>query len=162
MGQRELKAFTLMSIMMLAPLAGCFGEEMERDAGDGVLLVESEGALLAGMWQQLSLTAKEDLAVYIPYFVQDPGSLRAQNGTVLDLRAGENIGINILLPPRNTQVAFFLGEMGRVNWPVREADVSWISWLNKPEGGSAVEAVANQDENGAWPWLVPGLSLIHI
>ena len=158
MGQRELKAFTLMSIMMLAPLAGCFGEEMERDAGDGALLVESEGALLAGMWQQLSLTAKEDLAVYIPYFVQDPGSLRAQNGTVLDLRAGENIGINILLPPRNTQVAFFLGEMGRVNWPVRDADVSWISWLNNPEGGSAVEAVANQDENGAWPWLVPGNS----
>ena len=48
MGQRELKAFTLMSIMMLAPLAGCFGEEMERDAGEGALLVGSLRVLTHG------------------------------------------------------------------------------------------------------------------
>ena len=33
-----------------------------------------------------------------------------------------------------------------------------MTWLNNSDGGSAVEAVPNQDENGLWPWLVPGNS----
>ena len=95
----------LMSIMFLAPLSGCFGETEETELGAEALVVESEGGLLGGMWQQLSLTANQDLAVYIPYFIQDPGSLRAQTGTVLDLKAGESVGVNVLFPPRNANVS---------------------------------------------------------
>ena len=158
MAHRRLNAFVLVVIMLLAPLAGCFGEDETGGLTVDALVIEGDSALLSGMWQQITLTAKEDLAVYIPYFVQDPGSQRAQNGTVLDMRSGESVGINILFPPRNSNVVFFLGESGRVNWPVREADESWMTWLNNSDGGSAVEAVPNQDENGLWPWLVPGNS----
>jgi hypothetical protein len=154
--QRQMKAIMLMSIMFLAPLSGCFGETEETELGAEALVVESEGGLLGGMWQQLSLTANQDLAVYIPYFIQDPGSLRAQNGTVLDLKAGESVGVNVLFPPRNANVSFFLGEFGRENWPIRMAGESWSDWLDNPVLDGAVQAVENEDLSGLWPWLVAG------
>ncbi|RJU84245.1 MAG: hypothetical protein DWC05_07120, partial [Candidatus Poseidoniales archaeon] len=156
MVQREIKAIMLMSIMFLAPLSGCFGEAEQVELGADALLVESEGGLLGGMWQQLSLTASEDLAVYMPYFIQDPGSLRAQNGTVLDLKAGESVGVNILFPPRNANVVFFLGEHGREHWPIRMPGESWSDWLENPVQDGAVQAVENEDQGGLWPWLVAG------
>ena len=51
--QRQMKAIMLMSIMFLAPLSGCFGETEETELGAEALVVESEGGLLGGMWQQL-------------------------------------------------------------------------------------------------------------
>ena len=120
------------------------------------LTVEGSGPLEAGMWQQLTVAAEEDLAVYIPYFIQDPGSMRAQNGTVLDMQAGERLSMNILFPPRNDEVVFFIDDIGRTEWPIRPADVSWSTWLENPMNGSAVQAVPNEDVGGEWPWLVPG------
>ena len=110
------------------------------------------------VWQQITLAASEGLAVYIPYFIQDPGSMRAQNGTVLDMDAGERLSMNILFPPRNDAVVFFIGEIGRTEWPIRPADVSWVTWLENPTNGSAVQAIPNEDLGGVWPWLVPGNS----
>ena len=156
MSAARLRAMFLMGLMMLAPLSGCFGEEERVEIGPTSLVVEGGGELLAGMWQQITVTAEEDLAVYIPYFVQDPGSLRAQNGTVLDLNRGDSVNMNILFPPRNEDVVFFIGDQGRLNWPIREADESWAAWLNDPSDGSAVQAVPNEDAGGLWPWLVPG------
>ena len=119
MGQRRLKALTLMSIMLLAPLAGCFGEAEKATIDANALSVEGSGDLLGGMWQQITVVAKDDLAMYVPYFVQDPGSLRAQNGTVLDLASGESVSMNILFPPRNDEIVFFIGDLGRTDWPIR-------------------------------------------
>ena len=158
MAQRQVKALTLMLIMFMAPLAGCFGEAEEKVISANALTVEGSGPLQGGMWQQITVAAKEDLAVYIPYFIQDPGSMRAQNGTVLDLSAGESVSVNILFPPRNDDIVFFVGDMGRTNWPIREANESWMTWLQNPSDGSAVQAVPNEDTGGEWPWLVPGNS----
>ena len=47
------------------------------------------------------MEADAALSVFIPYFVQDPGSMRAQNGTVLDLEAEDEVSVNIPFPPRN-------------------------------------------------------------
>ena len=156
MNQRHVKALTLMFIMCLAPLAGCFGEAESNAMDASALTVEGSGPLEAGMWQQLTVAAEEDLAVYIPYFIQDPGSMRAQNGTVLDMQAGERLSMNILFPPRNDEVVFFIDDIGRTEWPIRPADVSWSTWLENPMNGSAVQAVPNEDGGGEWPWLVPG------
>ena len=145
-----------MAIMLLAPLAGCFGEAEETVLDANSLLVEGSGALQGGMWQQITLSAKDDLAVYVPYFIQDPGSMRAQNGTVLDMRSGESLSMNILFPPRNDDIVFFISDIGRTEWPIRAADESWATWLDNPANGSAVQAVPNEDTGGEWPWLVPG------
>ena len=126
------------------------------------MTVVEASSLEAGMWQTITLDASSDLAVFIPYFIQDPGSMRAQNGTVLDMNSGEQVNVNILFPPRNDAIVFFIGDIGRVDWPIREADESWITWLDNPIPASAVQAVENQDVGGLWPWLVKGLYLIHI
>ena len=124
--------------MLLAPLSGCFGENEEESFDASSLTVVEASSLEAGMWQTITLDASNDLAVFIPYFIQDPGSMRAQNGTVLDMESGEQVSLNILLPPRNDVIVFFIGDAGRVDWPIRQADESWITWLENPTSGSAV------------------------
>ena len=156
MANRRLNAFGLVWLMLLAPIAGCFGENEVDGVGSDSLVVEEKDRLEGGMWQQITLSANDDLAVFIPYFVQDPGSMRAQNGTVLDLKGGETVAVNVLFPPRNPDVVLFVGDHGRINWPIRAADESWMSWLNGSSSGSSVQAVPNQDDGGLWPWLVPG------
>ena len=151
-----IQAVGLMFLMILAPLSGCIGENETDSLGATSLTVSDSDALQAGMWQTITLEANNDLAVFVPYFVQDPGSMRAQNGTVLDLKSGEKVSMNILFPPRNEEIVFFLGDIGRVDWPIREPDQSWTAWLENPNTGSAVQAVENQDTGGLWPWLVPG------
>ena len=84
MRQRLMPAFAMVFLMMLTPLSGCFGEnEVESLDKDSLSISESD-SLQAGMWQTITLQASDDLAVFIPYFIQDPGSMRAQNGTVLE------------------------------------------------------------------------------
>ena len=95
--------------------------------------MEGSDALQGGMWQKITLAASEGLAVYIPYFIQDPGSMRAQNGTVLDMDAGERLSMNILFPPRNDAVVFFIGEIGRTEWPIRPADDTWLGQNARPQ-----------------------------
>ena len=151
-----VQAFGLMFLMLLAPLSGCVGENNVESLSASSLSIAESDSLEAGMWQTITMEASDDLAVFIPYFIQDPGSMRAQNGTVLDMESGDKVAMNILFPPRNEEIVFFIGEIGRVNWPIREPDQSWVAWLNDPSTGSAVQAVDNQDTGGEWPWLVSG------
>ena len=82
-----VQAFFLMSLMILAPLSGCFGENEVQSLEKSSLTVVESDSLEAGMWQTITIDANDDLAVFIPYFIQDPGSMRAQNGTVLDMNS---------------------------------------------------------------------------
>ena len=152
----SVQAVGLVFLMVLAPLSGCFGENEIESLSDASLVVPEADSLEAGIWQTITLVASDDIAVFVPYFIQDPGSLRAQNGTVLDLKSGETVSMNILFPPRNEEIMFFIGEFGRLNWPIRDADESWSSWLEDRNSGSAVQAVDNQDIGGEWPWLLTG------
>jgi len=159
-----IRAGMLIFLMFSATFAGCFGE----DEGGG--LPESESltfkvtggssndsmAIPGGEWIAASFEAAEDMSVFIPYFIQDPGSLRAQNGTVLDLRSGEEITIKVLFPPRNDDVVLLIGEFGRKNWPIRAANESWLMWHEEMKTGSAIEASENQDADGILPWIMPG------
>ena len=151
-----VQAVGLVFLMVLAPLSGCFGENEIDVLNSSSLVVLESDELEAGMWQTITLEASDDLAVFIPYFIQDPGSMRAQNGTVLDMNSGDKVSINILFPPRNEEIVFFVGDLGRLSWPIRQANESWMTWLEDQNTGSAVLAIPNQDTGGEWPWLVQG------
>ena len=149
-----MQAMLLVSLMLLSPLSGCFGESETTPVTEGDLVVSNGEVLEGGTWQTIQLEASNDMSVFMPYFVQDPGSMRAQNGTVLNISSGEIIKVTILLPPRNPDVVFLIGDYGRTNWPIRNADESWMTWLESGQNGGAVEIVANEDVGGEWPWVV--------
>ena len=143
------RALMMVTVMCMASLSGCFGE----DAVSGELsqsdLMVNPSVLPAGEWVTITLKAGSDMSVFFPYFLQDPGSLRAQNGTVFDLEAGDSVSLNALFPPRNSDIVLLIGDYGRENWPIRAPDVSWIDWANgADEKSSAIAAVPNEDEGG--------------
>ena len=138
-------------IMMGATLSGCFaGDESSGEVSDSDL--EVKGELVAGDWSTVTLSADNDLSVFIPYFVLDPGSKRAQNGTVLNMESGDNQEVQWLLPPRNNVAILLLGDYGRTDWPIRAANESWYTWSMDMSNGGAVTISSNED-NGTWQWL---------
>ena len=54
-----------------------------------------------------------------------------QNSTVVDLKSGESIQLNILAPPRTDTAVILLGEYGRDLWPIRTIDESWNTWFER-------------------------------
>tara|TARA_B110000196_G_C21112226_1_gene648465 strand:- start:96 stop:1736 length:1641 start_codon:yes stop_codon:yes gene_type:complete len=148
----RLSALMMVSLMVLTPLSGCFGSDDEPSKVSATDLLIT-GDIGGGIWSTIILGAKSDLSVYIPYFIQDPGSLRAQNGTVLEISAGDEVSVSWLLPPRNSDVVILVGQPGRSNWPTRAANESWMEWAADMTHGGAVEVAMNGDEGGIWPWL---------
>ena len=141
------RAVLMVTVMCLAPLSGCFGDDESSDSLSAGSLNVSPEIITGGDWTVIKLDADDDMSVFVPYFVQDPGSMRAQNGTVFDLKEGDSVSINILFPPRNSEVFLLIGDYGRENWPIRAADVSWADWDNgNTEGSSSIMAVENQDD----------------
>ena len=152
MGTNRLAVF-LSTVMLLPVLSGCFGEDVISELSASDLVILEEDNLLAGSWQKVTLSAKADLSVYIPYFVVDPGSKRAQNGTVLDIKAGDFEIVEWLLPPRNFEVILMVGEYQRKHWPIRSANESWSNWLDEKSSQGGITTTQNQD-NGTWDWLI--------
>ncbi|MEK9651869.1 MAG: M20/M25/M40 family metallo-hydrolase [Poseidonia sp.] len=141
--QRHGQALLLVLLMCCAPLSGCFGE----DEGNG--LIDLDNVMLApavldgGVFQPFTVTAKEDMSVFLPYLIQDRDSGYVFNSTVLDLRAGESKQVSLLAPPRAGMAVALLGEYGREHWPIRDANESWASWYSdgdhlKANGGAVL------------------------
>ena len=152
-----IRAVLMVTIMSVAPLSGCFGEEVESSSLSQDSLNVYPSTIPAGEWVVITLRADADMSVFVPYFIQDPGSLRAQNGTVFDLKKGDSISMNALFPPRNSDVVFLISDYGREDWPIRGPDVSWDSWASgATDGESSISAVENQDSGGEWRWIIPG------
>ena len=152
------RAMLLILLMFSATFAGCFGENDNDAPQASDLVVEEADSLLGGAWQAVTLRAEVDLSVFIPYFIQDMGSMRAQNGTVFDIQAGQSQSVNVLFPPRNPNIVLLVGEYARSDWPIRAADESWMDWILDGSRGSSVSVVPNEDAGGMWPWIVPGPS----
>ena len=150
------RALMMVTVMCLASLSGCFGEDSSpEEISEGDLKV-SPSVIPGGEWSVITLKADTAMSVFVPYFVQDPGSMRAQNGTVFDLKDGDSVSMNVLFPPRNSDIIFLIGDYGRENWPIRAPDVSWAAWANGlTEGSAAIMAVDNADSGGEWKWIVP-------
>ena len=150
MRSRTSTVFLMVFLLLGTPLSGCFGDSDSSPLGAGDLSID--GSYVAGDWSKVTLVAKIDLSVYIPYFVVDPGSYRAQNGTVLDIKSGTSKTVEWLLPPRNPSAMVMIGDYGRTEWPVRAANESWQDWIEDPSNGGAVKVTENGD-NGTWNWL---------
>ena len=65
-------------IMSLASLSGCFDEEGNSDSLSEASLTVSPSVIPAGEWVWITISVKVDMSVFFPYFLQDPGSMRAQ------------------------------------------------------------------------------------
>tara|TARA_B110000444_G_scaffold19829_1_gene16511 strand:+ start:1113 stop:2735 length:1623 start_codon:yes stop_codon:yes gene_type:complete len=152
------RALLMVTVMCLASLSGCFGEDGVSGTPTADDLVVSPGNLPGGEWTTIELSADNDMSVFIPYFIQDPGSLRAQNGTVLDIKEGESVNVKILFPPRNSDIMLLVGDYGRENWPIRSADESWMDWKEDGSRGSSIMVSPNEDDGGEWPWVIPSSS----
>jgi len=142
---RALPAVGMIMLMLLSSVSGCFWRG-EDAAGPEDLTLSAEG-ISAGFFQDVGFEAKASMSVFIPYLIIDPSTLFVQNSTVLDLSRGERLSVSILAPPRTETMLFMIGESGRQNWPIRNQEESWVSWLSRSgergEAGNGIIRVAH-------------------
>lgn len=149
-GGRGLQALVLVLIMIMAPLAGCFGE----NDNDGVVrsgdVTITPVTMIGGVFQGLTISAEQDLSAFVPYLIENQESGFIQNSTVVDLRAGDSVLLNVLAPPRTDTAVVLLGDYGREEWPIRSIDESWKTWYDRSgfEAGDAPGIVRVDGENG--------------
>lgn len=152
---RGVHAMALMLIMVMAPLSGCFGE----NENDGNVTIDDAAitpqVMTAGVFQGVTITAEQDLSAFVPYLIKDEVSGYVVNSTVVDLRAGEQVQLSMLAPPRADTGVILLGSYGRDNWPIRDANESWATWYaedgHKTADGGGIERTPgeNQSLNGS-------------
>ena len=147
-------------LMLFAPLSGCFGNDDNGPSSEDLWIGIQN--LQAGMFQNILFTAENDLSVFIPYLIQDPVSGLVQNSTVIDLDGGDSTEVRILAPPRIDFALVMIGELGRQNWPIRDMNESWETWLQRngdagggnaivrvpAEGNATFDTVNNSAEDG--------------
>ena len=140
-------ALLLVLLMLLSPMSGCFGEEGGSATADD--LVVGPEVLQSGVFQQVELSAGAVMSVFVPYLVVDPILGFVQNSTVIDLEKGGSVNVEMLVPPRTSMLLLMVGELGRENWPIRDSNESWSSWLARggdlAESGNGVSRVAAQN-----------------
>ena len=151
MGRDARRAFGLVCIMMLAPLAGCFGEgDNDRQIGQGDVEITPE-VLIGGVFQGLTISADRALSAFVPYLILNEDTGFVQNSTVVDLKAGESALLTVLAPPRTDTAVVLLGDYQRENWPIRDLNESWKNWLERggfdDKNAQGVSVVAG--ENGS-------------
>ena len=141
-----MRAVLMVFVMLSAPLSGCLGSSDSELTSDDLEI--SPGTLVSGVFQDVTLEAGQRMSVFVPYLVRDPITGFVQNSTVVDIDKGASFTLEMLAPPRTSLVVMLVGEQGRVNWPVRAADESWGSWLERggQDGGGGL-AVSRTSAN---------------
>ena len=119
-----------MLLFCLAPLSGCFGEEVDSSISNSDVKV-SPAVLTGGVFQGMTITAKSDLSAFVPYLILNPENGFVQNSTVVDIKEGESVQLNVLAPPRTDTAVVLIGEYGREDWPIRDLTESWRTWYNR-------------------------------
>ena len=131
MGRDARRAFGLVCIMMLAPLSGCFGEgDNDASIGQGDVTITPE-VLIGGVFQGLTISADRDLSAFVPYLILNEDTGFVQNSTIVNLKAGESVLLTVLAPPRTDTAVVLLGDYQRENWPIRNLNESWKTWLER-------------------------------
>ena len=130
-GRGPTRALFLVLVMFSAAFSGCFGETEQVGINSEKDVVITPQTLSGGVFQGVTITAKADLSAYIPYLILNEDNGFVQNSTVVDLKSGESIQLNILAPPRTDTAVILLGEYGRDLWPIRTIDESWKTWFER-------------------------------
>ncbi len=130
-----MRAFLMVFVVLSAPLSGCFGGSESDLTSEDLEVVP--GTLVSGVFQDVTLEAGQSMSVFVPYLVRDPITGFVQNSTVVDIDKGASVTLDLLAPPRVSLLVMLVGDEGRTNWPVRAANESWGSWLDRggAEGG---------------------------
>ncbi|MCS5538213.1 MAG: M20/M25/M40 family metallo-hydrolase [Candidatus Poseidoniaceae archaeon] len=153
---RSVYALSFAMLLMFAGLGGCFGNEndVQKPLADSITVMPS--SFTGGILQVVSIQAKEDVSVFVPYLFKQSDSGLFQNGTIVDIDSGEVVELEILIPPRTALAVFLVGESGRDVFPLRKANESWGEWYDrggheKPDQGSVVKMLPEYE--GGMPWL---------
>jgi len=156
-GSKGVQAFFLVLLMCLAPLSGCFGEN-----DDGGLVKPDDATItpetmIGGIFQGMTLSVEQDMSAFIPYLIKNQETGFVQNSTVLDMRAGDSVLLNVLAPPRTDTAVILLGEYGREDWPIRSIDESWKTWYARSgfEAGDARGVMRVAGVNGTLDTVMP-------
>ncbi len=130
-GQGPSRALFLVLVMFSAAFSGCFGETEDSGINSEKDVVITPQTLSGGVFQGLTINAKADLSAYVPYLILNEENGFVQNSTIVDLKSGESVQLNILAPPRTDTAVVLLGEYGRDVWPVRSVNESWKTWFDR-------------------------------
>lgn len=155
-GSKGVQALFLVLLMCLAPLSGCFGE----NDNDGLVKPDdvtiTPATMIGGIFQGMTLSVEQDMSAFIPYLIKNQETGFVQNSTVLDMRAGDSVLLNVLAPPRTDTVVILLGEYGREDWPIRSIDESWKTWYGRSgfEAGDARGVMRVAGVNGTLDTVV--------
>ena len=106
MRSRESAAISMVLLMLLTPLSGCFGTEAGAPSSDDLEVRASSDA--AGFFVDYTFEAGAAMSVFIPYLLIDPMTQFVQNSTVIDLEKGGSETISILTPPRIDSMLFMI------------------------------------------------------
>ena len=158
--QRPIVAGFLALLFCLAPLSGCFGEDVDSSISESDVTITPK-ILIGGIFQGVTIAADSDLSAFIPYLILNQETGFVQNSTVVDIKAGESVLITVLAPPRTDTAAILIGEYGREDWPIRSLEESWRTWYarngyesNDNQGitristNSSLDGVSPSNDNG--------------
>ena len=158
--QRVPVAGFLVLLFCLAPMSGCFGEEVDNIVSEGDVVI-TPSVWIGGEFQAITISAESDLSAYVPYLLLNPENGFIQNSTVVDLKAGDSTQIIVLAPPRTDTAVVLVGEYGRDEWPIRDLTESWKSWfardgfketnsqgITRLSSNTSIDAVAPSSSNG--------------
>ena len=151
MGHRSGQALFLISLMMLTPLSGCFGQQDGGGLDSVEDVVVTPALWTGGVFQGVTIEAQTDLSAFVPYLIQNQETGFIQNSTVVDLKAGESVLLSVLAPPRTDTALVLIGDYGRENWPIRNLDESWRTWYQREASDLSTNdgIVRIQGENGS-------------
>tara|TARA_B100000614_G_scaffold259297_1_gene283557 strand:+ start:739 stop:2484 length:1746 start_codon:yes stop_codon:yes gene_type:complete len=114
-------------LFCLAPLSGCFGENVDSTISEGDVTVTPK-VWIGGEFQAITIAAESDVSVFVPYLMLNPENGFVQNSTVVDIKAGKSVQLTVLAPPRTDTAVVLIGEYGREDWPIRDLTESWRVW----------------------------------
>ena len=67
---------------------------------------------IGGEFQAITIAAKSDISVFIPYLILNPENGFIQNSTVVDIKSGKSVQLTVLAPPRTDTAVVLIGEYG--------------------------------------------------
>ena len=129
LGRSSSRAVLLVLLMFSAAFSGCFGETEQSGINSDKDVVVTPQTLSGGVFQPMTITAKVDLSVFVPYLILNEDNGFVQNSTIIDLKSEQSVQLNVLAPPRTDTAVVLLGEYGRDVWPIRNIDESWKTCL---------------------------------
>ena len=158
--QRPITAGFLALLFCLAPLSGCFGEDVDSTLSDSDVTI-TPSVLTGGVFQGVTITAESDLSAFVPYLIMNPENGFVQNSTIIDLKEGESIQLTVLAPPRTDTAVVLIGDFGRDDWPIRDLTESWKTWfersgysnsdnqgVSRTSSNTSLDAVQASNDNG--------------